>query len=107
MSPMISQTPDDDEWELSLREIAALFALKGWQFASPELGYGIPGEDHISNLFRSLVKDIREDGRPSVMSSRGRFMAIRDANTPGSIDMYLNVGFVWDDSPIITDDEEN
>jgi hypothetical protein len=94
----------DGEWELTPQELATIFAFMGWKYATPVLGYGLPNPDQIKALFRDLVREIRDDGREDVIAVRGRFMAVRTGMTPGSIDMYLNVGYVWDDE-MLSDDE--
>lgn len=93
----------DGEWELTPEDLSTLFLFKGWRYATPTLGYGPPSPDRIETLFRELADEINADGRDSVMASRGRFMAI--AETPGSIDLYLNVGYM--DRHEATNNEED
>lgn len=87
----------EGEWELTPKDLATLFLFKGWRYATPTLGYGSPGPDQIETLYRELAMEIEDDGRTDVMATRGRFMAVCDTDTHGSIDLYLNVGYMWRD----------
>lgn len=93
------------EWELTPKDLATLFLFKKWPYATPTLGYGLPTEDEIKQLFSELVAEILADGRPSVMASRGRFLAVSHEDLPDSVDLYLNVGYVWADEEVLTEDE--
>lgn len=95
---------EDGEWELTPKDLATLFMFKGWQYATPSLGYGTPGPESIQTMFRELAAEIQRDGRTDVITSRGRFMAVRSGESAGSIDLYLNVGYLWDGA--LSEDEE-
>lgn len=84
----------DGEWELDPEQLASIFHSQGWEFATPTLGYGPPSPDVIVKLLVELANYIFEDGRPSVMANRGRFLAIRHEDSM-SVDLYLNVGYFW------------
>ncbi|MCW2890019.1 MAG: hypothetical protein QOE54_1592 [Streptosporangiaceae bacterium] len=88
-------TYTEGEWELSPEDMATIFAFKGWLYATPSLGFGVPSPERIETIYRELAEEIAKDGREDVIASRGRFMAVKLGHNPGSIDMYLNIGFMW------------
>jgi hypothetical protein len=93
----------EGEYELTPNEIATLFALKNWPYATRTLGYGVPDPDKIHQLFVEMTEHVLKDGRPGVLTRRGRFLAMRHEDT-NSVDLYLNVGYVWPEG--LVEDED-
>lgn len=94
----------DGNWELEPNELAALFALKQWTYASSEDGTESPSEGQLRQMLSELVAEVSADGRSGVMANRGRFLAVKHSELDGSVDVYLQIGFVWDKKE--TDQEE-
>jgi hypothetical protein len=93
--------------ELTAKDLEDLFKLKGWMYATPSLGYGIPNSRQIKQcLFEAtesaldLVAEFEEaDGYAgTVFCEQGRFMAVKE---PGmsSVQLYLHIGQIDVDEP--------
>jgi hypothetical protein len=85
----------DGNWDLEPNELAALFALKEWPYGSSKEGVS-PTAEQIRQLLSELVAEVSADGRPGVVANRGRLLAMKHSELDSSIDVYLNIGFVWD-----------
>lgn len=94
------------EWDLTPQDIATLFLFKQWPYATPTLGYGVPSEESIRQIYAELIADVVADGRAGFMSGRGRFLAVRHSGLDSSVDLYLNVGYVWAHDAMTEDEYE-
>ncbi|MEO3862644.1 hypothetical protein [Acrocarpospora sp. B8E8] len=90
------------EWELDPEELAGLFAAKGWVYLTQD-GLIIPNANYIENMLAGLVNEALNTKRDEVQGSR--FMIFKDPELPNSYDLWLNVGFIWDDDKL-TEDEK-
>ena len=90
---------ENGELEVTPEELSVMFLFRGWDYATPEFGFGPPTSEQIRNVFRDLVNEVMIDGRPSASGRLGRFLAIRHDNgtedMSNSVDLYLNLGYVW------------
>lgn len=93
----------EGNWDLAPHELAALFALKEWPYASSEKGQS-PSADQLQQMISELVAEVSADGRPGVVANRGRLLAMKHSDLDSSVDVYLNIGFVWDKKNV--DEEE-
>lgn len=86
-------------WELTPKELAELFELKGWKM---DLGGDLrsPREDEILWLYELLIKEVRDQADKQFSTQRGRFMAYRDPEMPNSVTVFLQVGFAWDNEAL-------
>lgn len=86
------------EWELNPEEVAAIFRTKDWCWHT-DRGLTPPTPEEIDALLVRLVKEALEDDMTAAIQA-GRFMVWKDPETPNSWDIYLNLGFVWDDEAL-------
>lgn len=84
----------EGEFELDPEELAWLFAVKWWMYATPRYGYGVPNAEAIRRVLLDLAKEVLNDSRGGVVATRGRFLAHQHENSDG-VDIYLNIGVVW------------
>lgn len=82
------------EWELDPNEVAAIFRAKGWKYFTDK-GLRAPDADEIEAHIAGLVVESMKADIIGVQG--GRFMVWQDPDTPNSYDIYLNLGFVWDE----------
>jgi hypothetical protein len=98
----------EGEWELNPEEIAAIFRTKGWCYhftdGGPKLREPNPAE--VEAMLSRLVKEALSKDEDVLGVQGGRFMVWRDPELPGSVGLYLGIGFVWDDEAIGRDDAE-
>lgn len=83
----------EGEWELSPEELATIFQTKGWPYLVDQ-GFLIPNPDTIKAVIAKLVGEVIRTGKTQAQG--GRFLVWKDPDLPGSWDVWLNVGFVWD-----------
>ncbi|MEU4726485.1 hypothetical protein AB0G06_43395 [Nonomuraea dietziae] len=86
------------EWELGPEEIAALFRAKGWTYHS-DYGLTVPTEDVIEAMLSRLIKEALTN-TDAVAVQGGRFMVWKDPELPHSYDLFLNLGFIWDEDAL-------
>ncbi|GAA3536788.1 hypothetical protein GCM10022419_015750 [Nonomuraea rosea] len=89
------------EWELAPEELAALFKAKGWCYHVDE-GLIIPNAATIEGMLAKLVQEALTQRKDEVQGAR--FLIWKDPELPGSWDLYLNIGYIWDDDAL--SDEE-
>jgi hypothetical protein len=92
-------------WELTPEDLAEIFERKDWGM---DLGGTLraPRPDEIETIYEMLYEDVvGSDGAPFSVQ-RGRFMAYRDPEAPGSISVFLQVGFAWDPSLLSEEEKE-
>lgn len=75
---------------LSSRELAALFALKGWQVQNASNNESVPGAAEIRGILVTLAESIA--GGDASYNSTARFMAVRDHDFPSATELYLYIG---------------
>lgn len=89
--------PDPDspsvEWdirmEVPLRLLAALFAERGWHLLMPGKGPQ-PSSYQLAEVLTEMVSHLEDTD--SFYMTLARFLAIRDEDFPGAIDLYVHVG---------------
>lgn len=89
--------PFSGEWELDPNEIAAIFRAKGWKYHTNQ-GLMAPDADVIEAQITGLVTEILKKDVVGVQG--GRFMVWKDPELPNSYDIYLNLGYVWDEDEL-------
>ncbi|WP_043617243.1 hypothetical protein [Nonomuraea candida] len=89
------------EWELAPEELAGLFQAKGWCYHVDE-GLIIPNAATLESMLARLVKEILTTRKDMVQG--GRFKVEKDPEAPYSYDLWLNLGYIWDDDAL--SDEE-
>ncbi|MEU7863441.1 hypothetical protein [Nonomuraea sp. NPDC049141] len=94
-------TKINGEWDLTPDELALIFAIKGWQYANSEFGYGAPSADSIASVLNALVNMCTDDGAKGSYATIGRFLVVKDNDLPNSYDIYLRVGYVWDEMALM------
>ncbi|MFC4114127.1 hypothetical protein [Nonomuraea zeae] len=88
------------EWSITPEELAAIFRAKGWTFASERLGYGVPDAATIWVLLHAMAATCAQDTDEGTYTSFGRFLVMKPADFPHSYDVFLHVGFMWDDKSL-------
>lgn len=92
------------EWELEPEAIASVFKHKGWGHDNGKGKIVVPQAAEIEDVVGTLVKELMEtDDNIGKMRQRGRLMVYRDPEAKGSYDVFLNLGFVWDEA--LTEEE--
>jgi hypothetical protein len=89
------------EWSLTPEELSTIFAIKGWSYASEVAGYGAPTPEGLAYVINGLVNTLAEAENDHGYATLGRFLALKDADLPNSYDVYLHVGFVWDEKALM------
>lgn len=84
-------------YDVSLRELAAIFMQKGWQYAKNSQPVAIPNPDDIHNMIKQLVAVLEENG--GGYSELGRFVVWRDTEFPGGYEIALRIGYVKTNVP--------
>ncbi|MEV6638065.1 hypothetical protein AB0M54_45820 [Actinoplanes sp. NPDC051470] len=81
----------DHRLEMSVtgRELAALFAYKGWLVDGAKSG--VPSAEEILGIFIRLA-DSLNNGSDAAYNTTARLMVIKDSDFPSSTDLYLYVG---------------
>lgn len=92
----------EGEWELGPRELAALFKAMGWCYHTDE-GLIIPNADTLESMIARLVHEAVTDRKDEVQG--GRFLIWKDPDLPNAYDMFLNIGFIWDEDALGEDQE--
>ncbi|MER7208484.1 hypothetical protein ABT340_15540 [Streptosporangium sp. NPDC000239] len=85
------------EWELTLEELATLFEAKGWCYHTDQ-GLIIPNARLIERVLTELISDVLKHPRDEAQG--GRFMVWKDPELANAYDLWLNVGFMWDDDAL-------
>src|SRR5687767_4004607 len=75
-------TSMNGEWSLTPEELATIFAIKGWTFASEAVGYGVPTADGLARMINGLVNAVATDARGGSYATLGRFLVVRDDDMP-------------------------
>ena len=78
------------ELSLNSRELAALYALKGWQVQNATNDESIPGGSEIIGILANLADSISKG--EFAYNTSARLMAVRDEDFPDVTDFYLYVG---------------
>ncbi|WP_371784649.1 hypothetical protein [Streptosporangium subroseum] len=91
------------DWELDPAELSGLFQAKGWCYHTDE-GLILPSAKTIEAMLSQLIGEALSTGRDEVQG--GRFMVFKDAELPNSYDLWLNVGFIWDDAKLSDEERE-
>lgn len=91
------------EWELNPRELAEIFQHKGWAYHTPQ-GLTVPSARSLEMRIAKLIQEAIETGKTQIQS--GRLMVWKDPELPGSYDVWLNLGYVWDEEVMGGDDNE-
>lgn len=94
----------DGEWDLTPKEIIDIFKFKGWRYATKPYGYGIPSEEQIQRVYEDLYKVITESEDDVALATRARFLAIRQDPESLCVNLYLNVGYIW--NPELDEEDE-
>ncbi|WP_431911616.1 hypothetical protein [Nonomuraea jabiensis] len=94
----------EGEWELNPRDLAALFASKGWCYHTDK-GLSVPTEADIEAIIGRLVKEVLEDPE-AIGIQGGRLMVWKDHELRNSYDIFVQVGFIWDEEALGDDAEE-
>jgi hypothetical protein len=89
------------EMAVSSRELAGLYAAKGWQLMGAAAADKVPNARELLSVMLNL-QDLLEE--PGDYVSMGRLMAVNDPDFPGETDFYLYVGSM-DNMP--TDDDDD
>ncbi|MEU7830328.1 hypothetical protein [Nonomuraea sp. NPDC049129] len=89
------------EFALTPEELSGLFEAKGWKYHT-DRGLTVPTEGEIEVILTRLVAEVLDDGE-AIGIQGGRLMVWKDPELPNSYDLFLNIGFVWDDDAL--DDE--
>ncbi|GII83350.1 hypothetical protein Ssi03_13400 [Sphaerisporangium siamense] len=92
----------DGEWELDPQELAALFKAKGWCYSTSE-GLIIPNARGVENQLATLIKEALDRRCDEVQG--GRFLVWKDPDLPHAYDLFLNIGFIWDENALDEDQE--
>ncbi|SFI79713.1 hypothetical protein SAMN05216275_10513 [Streptosporangium canum] len=85
------------EWELDPTELSGLFQAKGWCYHTED-GLIIPSAKTIDTVLAHLVEEALDARKDEVQG--GRFMIWKDPELPNSYDLWLNVGFIWDEDAL-------
>ncbi|MGN9782820.1 hypothetical protein ACTMTF_15410 [Nonomuraea sp. ZG12] len=86
------------EWELAPDELAAMFAAKGWGYDT-EQGLTIPNADTIEAMLAKIVTEVLNNEEVIAVQG-GRFMVWKDPDMPNSYDLFLNLGYIWDEDAL-------
>jgi hypothetical protein len=86
------------EWEFAPDELESLFAAKGWVYHTDK-GLVTPTKDDLESILVLLVKEVLEDPEAHAVQG-GRFMVWKDPEMPNSYDLFLNLGFIWDEEAL-------
>lgn len=89
------------EWELNPAEVAAIFKAKGWVTSTRERGLTIPTEEDIDHILVQLIRQVVTEDRDQ--AQRARFLICKDPDLEGSFDLWLNLGFIWDEDTPLAD----
>lgn len=100
--PEAADTAPPERWDVDMalkaREIAALYQSKGWRVAGTQGEY--PTGREILEIVVRLANSVLDDPRHKY-NNTARLLAIRDADFPDSVDLYLYIGHA---STAMTDD---
>lgn len=89
----------EGEFEMTPKEMEGLFKHKNWAYDDGEGNLVTPDEGMITEMISTLVEDVSQDpDSPGMIRGRGRFLVYHDREHPGSYDVFLSVGYVWDNS---------
>ncbi|MGS2646045.1 hypothetical protein [Streptosporangium sp. G12] len=91
------------EWELDPTELSGLFQAKGWCYHTDE-GLILPSAKTIEGMLARLIGEALSTGHDEVQG--GRFMVFKDPELPNSYDLWLNVGFIWDEDKLTEEERE-
>jgi hypothetical protein len=83
----------EGEWQLNPSELAALFKVKSWAFLTSR-GIVTPTDQDIEQLLTQLISDVATTDHD--MIQRARFLIWKAPELPGSYDLWLNIGYIWD-----------
>ncbi|MFI6319731.1 hypothetical protein ACIBG8_19510 [Nonomuraea sp. NPDC050556] len=89
------------EWELNPHEIAALFKAKGWCYHTSK-GLAIPTAEEIEHQLARLISTVLNSQGDQAQA--GRFLLWKDPELPDSYDLWLHLGFIWDDEALDEDE---
>jgi hypothetical protein len=89
------------EWSLSPEELSAIFHAKGWAYATELTGYGVPTPEGLARMISACLNVLAVNEEEAGYVTLGRFLALQDTDMPYSYDVYLHVGYVWDDKALL------
>lgn len=89
------------EWEIGPEHLSALFEALGWGYDTEE-GLVIPNAASVEGMVSRLVHEAIKKRRNSVQG--GRFLVRKDPEMTCSWDLFLNIGYIWDNDAL-TDEE--
>lgn len=79
----------DLDLEVSLEELAILFAAYGWYYATNP--FGTPSPDDIKQQIYALLNGIPDEGE---FIRSGRLALVRSPEYPDSFEVYLDIGYL-------------
>lgn len=91
------------EWELTPEEISTLFKVKGWCYHTTE-GLTIPNTATIEGMLARLIRECLATGQDKIQGAR--FMVWKDPELANSYDLWLNIGFIWDEDALTDEERE-
>lgn len=91
------------EWELAPEEISALFEVKGWCYHTTE-GLIIPSTVTIEGMLAKLIRECLASGKDKIQGAR--FLIWKDPELPNSYDLWLNLGYIWDEDALTDEERE-
>ncbi|GAA4187115.1 hypothetical protein GCM10022252_20120 [Streptosporangium oxazolinicum] len=91
------------EWEVDPEELAGLFEAKGWCYHVEE-GLIIPSAETIKAMLARLIRQCLTTGRDQAQGAR--FLVWKDPELPNSYDLWLHLGYVWDDDALTDEERE-
>lgn len=91
--PEVAPSGYEVEMSVSLHALAGIFGAHGWQLARPGRGPQ-PSPEDLADVLADMVlaQESYGDGAENAFYQFARFAVIRNADFPGSVDLFLNIG---------------
>lgn len=89
-----SDSSDFSQLELSLEEIAMIFAVKGWVYDTGKAAGAVPTPDNITDIIEYLISVIEVSEMSGVWTNLGRFMVTQDPEYPSYYSLSLELGLI-------------